>query len=927
MLRKDRPLVWIVVGAMFLLGTAETLIRFITDYMWFSELNYATAFLKRPMTYIAMGGPVFIVSSLIFFFYLKALRTRYLKIAVTPESKDQKDKITKFIRWGAMALGVLYAYVFVSGLWFDWLGFLNRTPFGEVDPIFGMDVSFYFFVLPLMKELLGMGLALLFILGALTVGFMVILSNLRLRTSSDRVYDLNEFRAKHDLRTIFNRSIFADAIVKIGILGFIAFILIAFTNVISVYDLVYSPRGAAFGASYTDMNVSLKGYWLLAAVSLVGAVLFLYGALKKKRRLMIIGPAALIAVSLSISIAEVGVQKLFVDPDERAKERPYIVNNIAATQKAFQLDAIETVDFPAEKGLTAEALKDNQDIIKNIRINDITPLKITVNQLQGIRLYYEFNDVDVDRYTIDGEYRQVFIAAREMNQEKLEQQTWVNSHLQFTHGYGVALAPVNEVTPEGQPVLMVKDIPPISSAASISLTRPEIYFGEYTDNYIIVNGKEKEFDYPKGSDNVYANYEGSAGIKLGLLNRLLFSAREKNINPVISSALTSDSRIIINRNVLKRAESIMPWLSYDKDPYIVINEEDGGLYWIIDAYTAGNRYPCSQPHSSGINYVRNSVKVTINAYSGETNYYLYDPEDPVAETYSKIFPGLFKKAEEMPAGLASHIRYPKGLLDVQASMFRKFHVTNPDVFYNGEDIWEVAQEKYMQEQAAVEASYVMFRLPGEKQVEFVLNVPFTPKDKSNINALLMARNDGVHYGKLFMYRFPKDRLVQGPQMVESRIDQDTAISQQLTFWDQKGSVVLRGNMMPIPINNSLLYVEPIYLKSSGDRSLPEMKRVVVSYEEKVVMEETLAKALERIFGSEPDAVKPSDETAPAEGAASGTLSEAQALIEQAKGLIDSSVSGIEQLKTVLDQLTRLVNQSENQAPSVEAPSLEPSLKE
>ncbi len=912
MRKNSRSLPSLLFVILIIIGTMDSLIRFATDYLWFQELSYTATFLVKFLSTVKIGVPVFVISGIVFYFYLKALRARYELVSGLVPDKEMNAKVTKGILAGSAVLGLIFAYLFVGSLWFDWLGFINRTPFGKVDPLFNMDISFYFFILPLLKGFLGMGLTLLFMLALLTAGFMLMLGGVHRPNKEDHVYDLNEFRARHDIRSILNRNVFSNAIIKIGILGSLALVLIAFTNVIKVYDLVYSPRGAAYGASFTDITVAMPGYWIMAGVSLIGAGLFLFGAVKRRWRFMAVGPAVLLVTALGIGITEVTVQKFFVDPDERAKERPYIAQNIKSTQEAFNLDKIQTMEFPADETLTAADLKDNADIIKNIRINDYRPLKMTVNQLQGIRLYYEFNDIDVDRYTIDGEYRQVFIAAREMNQDKLEQKTWVNTHLQFTHGYGVALAPVNEVTVEGQPVLMVKNIPPVSATKDLEIKRPEIYFGEFTNNFIIVNAREREFDYPKGSDNVYVNYEGPAGIHLNLLNRVLFSIREKTVNPLISNALNADSRIVLHRNVLERAMKIMPWLTYEKDPYIVINQEDGKLYWIIDAFTASNRYPYSQPHANGANYVRNSVKVVVDAYSGKMDYYIYDKTDPVILTYQKIFPELFKTAEEMPAGLAVHVRYPKGLLDIQADIYKKFHVTNPDVFYNGEDIWDVAREKYMQEQMQVEANYVMFRIPGEKEMEFILNIPFTPKDKSNMNALLMARNDGENYGKIFMYKFPKDRLVQGPQMLESRIDQDTAISQQLSFWDQKGSAVLRGNLMAIPIKNSILYVEPIYLQSSGERSLPEMKRVVVSYGDDVVMEETLQKGLDRIFGTEKTAESPVTEPVADPGISSIVSDQTQILIDKAKGLIDSSAKSIDELKQVLDQLTQMVNETQTQ---------------
>lgn len=917
---KKSMLPWMALLLLIIIGTMDSLIRFATNYLWFSELGYTGTFLTKVVAYFKLGIPVFIISSLVFFFYLRALKNRFNKVTGMTPDKATQAKIHKTLNFGSAVLGIIYSVLFVSTIWFDWLSFTNQTAFGKTDPVFGMDVSFYFFTLPLLKRFLGMGLGLLFMLVLLTVGFMLLLMNVQPKSGEDHVYDLNEFRFRNDIRSILNRNIFSNAIVKIGILGSLALVLIAFTNVISVYDLVYSPRGAAYGASFTDILIALPGYWILAGVALIGAGLFLFGALKRRWRFMLVGPAVLLVVAVGIALTETAVQNFIVDPDERAKERTYIGYNIKNTQDAFGLSAVQTLEFPAEDTLQLSDLKDNADIIKNIRINDYKPLKMTINQLQGIRLYYEFNDVDIDRYMIDGEQRQVFLAARELNQDKLQQKTWVNSHLQFTHGYGVALSPVNEVTAEGQPVLMIKDIPPVTLKPELAIKRPEIYFGEFTNNYIIVNAREKEFDYPKGSDNVYVNYEGTAGIPLNFVNRVLFSIREKTLNPLISNALNADSRIILNRNILGRAQTIMPWLQYDQDPYIVINQEDGKLYWIVDAFTVSNRYPYSQPHASGVNYMRNSVKVVVDAYSGEINYYVYDKTDPLVMTYQKIFPELFKSADKMPAGLVPHIRYPQDFLDIQADIYKRYHVNNPDVFYNGEDIWDIAQEKYMQEQTQVESNYMMFRLPGEKEMEFILNIPFTPKDKSNMNALMMARNDGAHYGKIFVYRFPKDKLVQGPQMLESRIDQDTVISQQLTFWDQKGSQVLRGNLMSIPLKDSILYVEPIYLQSSGERSLPEMKRVVVSYGVKVVMEETLQKALDRLFGAEEPA--PQTPAAPQAPGAAGTPipGEAQALVQQAKSLIDSSVQSIEQLKQVLDQLTQLVNQAEQPVPPVTPPA-------
>jgi len=627
--------------------------------------------------------------------------------------------------------------------------------------------------------------------------------------------------------------------------------------------------------------------------------------------LMSAGPIALVVASILIGGIGAGVQQFIVEPDERTKEREFLEYNIDYTQQAFNLDKIEVKEFPVEQKLTLEDLKRNEETIGNIRINDYRPLKQTYNNLQGIRLYYEFNDIDIDRYMINGKYTQVFLAAREMNQEKLEVKTWINEHLQFTHGYGVALSSVNDVTSDGQPQLLIKNIPPISSTDLI-ISRPEIYFGELTNNYIVVKGSDKEFDYPKGSDNEYVTYEGTAGIPLTGMTRLLFAIREASMKILLADSINSESQIVINRNIQTRLKKIMPYIEYDNDPYIVINQEDGKLYWIIDGYTVDDKFPYSQPYAnSRINYMRNSVKVVVDAYNGDTDYYIFDDTDPMVNTYSKIFKDLFKPSDEMPEGLKAHTRYPKKLFEVQSDVYRIYHVDNPDVFYNGEDIWDIGVEKYMgSAEQPVEGNYVMFKLPEEDNVEYLLTIPYTPKSKPNMTSLFVARNDGDNYGKLFIYRFPKDRTVYGPQMIESRIDQNTDISQQLTFWDQKGSSVLRGNLLTIPIDNSLLYIEPIYLQAVNERSLPEMKRVIVAYKDKIAMEETLAESLEKIFGSAAPIVPIPDPDESPENQPSDTGDVSlDLLLDKANSLFDDSQGSLEELKDVLDQLNQLIKET------------------
>ena len=474
--------------------------------------------------------------------------------------------------------------------------------------------------------------------------------------------------------------------------------------------------------------------------------------------------------------------------------------------------------------------------------------------MQAIRLYYNFNGVDIDRYNIDGKYTQVFLSARELNQENLQTKTWINKHLKYTHGYGVALSPVNAIAPDGQPELLIKDIPPVTDV-DLEIKRPEIYFGESTNDYIIVNTDEMEFDYPEGSDNKQTMYEGTAGIELKGLNRLLFAIKEKSYKLLISKNINRDSRIIKHRNINKRIRKIAPFIEYDENPYIVVNQQDGKLYWIIDGYTVSERYPYSKPFSeeSNMNYIRNSVKVVVDAYNGDVKYYVFDEEDPIIRTYMKIFPDLFSNKSEMPDGLMEHTKYPTTLFNIQAEIYKNYHVENPMVFYNEEDLWDIAQEKYMGEVQYVEPIYQMFRLPDADKLEFLLTIPYTPKTKPNMTSLLVARNDGEDYGKLLLYKFPKGRTIQGPMMIESRIDQNTEISEQLTLWSQEGSKVLRGNVIIVPIENSLLYVEPIYLEADSENSFPEVKRVIVAFEDKIVMERSLEEALDRIFGKSKEA--------------------------------------------------------------------------
>jgi uncharacterized membrane protein (UPF0182 family) len=539
------------------------------------------------------------------------------------------------------------------------------------------------------------------------------------------------------------------------------------------------------------------------------------------------------------------MQQFDVQPNELIKERPYIEYNIDLTRRAYGLDKIEEKDFGPVADLTSEALAEAESTIKNIRLWDYRPLRDTYAQIQEIRLYYEFVDVDVDRYDLDGDYRQVTLSAREMATEQLQSRTWVNEHLQFTHGYGLVMSPVNAVTREGLPELLIRDLPP-RTAPGLEITRPEIYYGESTNNYVFVNSTLEEFDYPSGDQNVFTTYEGTGGVLLdSSLKRAAFAYRFSDVSVLLSEYITSESRVMLYRNIHDRVRQVAPFLLFDADPYLVIL--DGRLFWLQDAYTATDMYPYSQPYGNRFNYIRNSVKLVTDAYNGDMTFYIVDTEDPIIQAYAAIFPDLFASLEEMPEGLRVHVRYPEGLFIIQAQMNNTYHMQDPTVFYNKEDLWAVAHEMYAGNDQVMEPYYVIMSLE-EGRAEFILIQPFTPANKQNMVAWMAARSDGEHYGKLLLYKFPKQELIYGPLQIEARIDQEPAISGQLSLWHQRGSRVIRGNLLVIPIESSLLYVEPLYLQAETSQ-LPELKRVIVGSGEKVIMADTLTEALAGIVGA------------------------------------------------------------------------------
>lgn len=871
-MKLSKFLNWKVILAVlvvFIIVFFSSIINFFVDLQWYSEVGYLGVFYTRLFTQFKLGIPIFLVLFLLIFVYLLFLKKEYVKLAKVIYTKVQLKSVNIKLIIVSVILSILISAGIASSSWSDILKFIEGTSFNLADPLFSKDISFYIFSMPIYKLLYNFIFTIIVLFTIFTLLFYVLMAVANKELSEDMGYNvLSMDRGK---RSALWKDIVDFTGRRMAFPVGAIFIMIGIGFIFKNYDLVYSPRGVAFGASYTDVNVTIVFNKILLVLSILAAASVFYALFKKKAKLTLWVIGLMIGASLIQGVVELGVDKLVVQPNEIDKERPYLEYNIKYTQSAYGLDKVEEKDFPAEQNLTSADIKKNEATINNIRVNDFGPALDVYNQLQGIRYYYKFNDIDIDRYNIDGKYTQVFLAAREMDQSKLSgSQTWQNLHMVFTHGYGITMSPVNSVTEQGQPNMIIKDIPPVS-AVDIKVDRPQIYFGEMTDDYIITNTKNvKEMDYPSGDANKQTVYEGKAGINLGGLNRILFMVNRGSFNFLLSQDITPDSKIVINRNITERVKKIAPFLEYDKDPYIVLN--DGKLYWIMDAYTTSSAYPYSEP-IDGINYIRNSVKVVIDAYDGTTDFYLIDENDPLAVTYGKIFPGLFKKFSEMPKGLVAHLRYPEDIFNIQLEAYKKYHMSDPRVFYNKEDLWSIAGESQSAEQTSskISPSYIVMKLPEGSDEEFMLMSPYTPSGKDNMVAWLAARMDDGNYGKLIVYKFPKQKVTYGPTQFKARINQDTTISKERSLWNQQGSSIIDGGIITIPIEKSLLYVMPIYIKSSGQNSIPEMKRVVLGYGDNIVMDVTLDKALNTMFNlSQPDNKPPAvDLNKPAEGVETG----------------------------------------------------------
>lgn len=833
----------LVLGTLFILFFLIRLSAgFLTDLYWFRALGLSSVFWTRIIPqWVLLALASLSAFAVLFWSYRTALR-RSGEIPLPPEIAGSMPLRAPLASWVVFAAAAGLALVSGNGIKDQWemvLRFLNAAPFGKTDPIFGMDMGFYVFSLPFYRMFQSWAMEILFLClaGSALIYGLALLPGFQL-----------------------NRRIAVPKFVRAHILVIAALLALnwAFGYWLERFNLLYSPRGVAFGASYTDIHADLLALNIMTVLSVLVAALLLLGITKKtwKFSIAVIGSLFATGAVLRGIYPEI-IQKYVVVPNEFSKEEPYIEHNIKATLEAYGLDSLTILNADPEEYLTAEDLDDDPETLTNIRLWEREPLLRNYKQLQEIRSYYDFYNADIDRYTIDGQKRQVMIAARELNLREMQNPTWTNTKLEFTHGYGIVMSPVNEVTESGRPVLWIKDLPSASSVP-LDIEKPQIYYGKTRDNYVFVKTTVQEFDYPMGESNVRTTYDGLGGVPIGSLWRRLIYALSFNDSKIIfSDVFTPESRVMYNKNIRERLQKIAPFLLYDSEPYIAVI--DGRLTWIQDCYTATGDYPYAEPvimathrGRTRINYIRNSVKATVDAYDGTVTFYVMDGDDPLITTWRRIFPSIFTDGSRMSPDLKAHIRYPKGLFSIQSEIYRIYHMQDPNTFYNKEDVWETLKTD---DRGSMDSYYLIMTLSGEEKAEFAIISPFMPLAKNNMIAWLAGRSDGGKYGRLVVYKFPKQRLIYGPTQVAALVDQDPEISSQLSLWSQRGSDVIRGNMLVIPLGKSLLYVQPLYLRAErGD--LPELKRVIVSTGGRVAWAENFGHALEILTGNSVPAPSP-----------------------------------------------------------------------
>ena len=892
-MKKNKHLfIILAVVLLLVLPLLWSLLDLVKDWLFFAEVGYTPVFTRTLSAKLGLGA--FFGLTLAAFVLVNAAVARRTKLppreiffpdgTLRPFTVAQADRLLNPLILAAAALLALTVGQWGAQQWQEFMLFIQGRIVGTVDPILGKDLGFYLFTLPFIGTLKGF------------IGFLLVVTTIL----TALIYFLRGGIAASQRGFSVERAVKRHLAVLAGLL----LLNMAFGFYLDTFRLLYSDGGVVYGAGYTDVHARLPVYRFLAVTFFAAAPLLVIGAWKGSWRLALLPLVAATGLyAVGFMAYPSALQQFKVAPNELALETPYITHNIRFTRMGFGLEKIEVSPFDVDYNLTSRDIEKNDTTIRNIRLWDHAPLLRTYSQLQQIRTYYKFFDVDNDRYTVNNEYLQIMLSPRELSYGDLPSRNWINERLIFTHGNGLTLGPVSRISREGLPEFLVKDIPPVSQAREVKVSRPEIYYGELSNEYVIVKTRVPEFSYPTTNANIYTSYTGGGGVGIGsLARRSLFAAVFRSEKILLSSDIQQESRILYYRNIAERVRTVAPFLLFEQDPYMVVRD-DGRLAWIIDAYTVSDGLPYSRP-SGRFNYIRNSVKAVVDAYDGTMDFYVSDPGDVLIQAYGRIYPSLLKPLSQMPQDLRRHIRYPHRFLQIQAALFASYHMTDPQVFYNKENLWEVPTH----EGRPMEPYYTVMKLPGEKKEEYILLLPFTPAKRDNLAAWVTARCDEPNYGKIIAYTFPRDRLIYGPKQIDARINQDSAISQQLTLWGQRGSQVIRGSMLVIPIERSLLYVQPLYLASADKGSLPELRRVIVAYENEVVMEENLELALFKLFGGKrPEQGRPTrtvvgETVAPAELAKQALKAYERALELQRQG----NWSGYgEQLKNLEDVLRRL----------------------
>jgi hypothetical protein len=917
-MHKNITLIVVVLALFVLFGGLSLAVEMYFDYLWFLELGKTTLFTTALYAKSLVGSLTLLITFLFLYFnFLYANRGPGLIQIGIPTPTGQITAYTvapgtvRRLSGLAAALVGLFVGFGEAANWEKVWRWLNRVDFNVQDPVFARDVSFYFFSLPFIREVVRLGLILTILA---LIGVVVL-------------YYFKGILSWRKLRDIAGRS---RTGIHISLLASLAFLFLAANAYLNRYEVLFGSHEIFSGANYADLHARVPMLTALAVAALAGAVLWILNAFMRGNRSAVLAVILYFVVLFAGNLYPSFIQKFIVAPNELDRENPQIRHNIEATLQAYGLAGVEERDLSGDRELTPQNIEDNAATIRSIRLWDHEPLLDALKQIQEIRTYYDFISVDNDRYMLNGALQQFMISSRELNSAGLPERNWINEHLSYTHGYGAALGPVNRMTPEGLPVLLVQNIPPESAHPIFQVSRPEIYFGELTRSYAVVKTGQREFDYPSGEQNVYTTYQGTGGVPVGsFLRKLLFAFYFRDVNIVLSPLVTSESRFLFHRDVRTRLSRLAPFLMLDQDPYMVIS--DGRLFWIQDGYTRSDRYPYSTRTQGVGNYMRNSVKMVLDAYNGKVDMYVADPGDPVIQVYQKIFRGVFRPLSEIPPDLRRHLRYPEDIFRVQTYIYAVYHMTTPQIFYNKEDLWQIPVIGSGGRETPMEPYYTIMRLPQEQREEFILMLPFTPGRKDNLSAWMVARSDGEQYGKLVVYRFPKQKLVYGPRQIVARINQDAEISRQISLWDQRGSQVIQGNLLVIPVEEALIYVRPLYLRSESGK-IPELKRVIVAYENRIAMEETLEASLARIFKGEltlgQDAGGGSAAAGPGVGKPSAEAAKAGAadLVQQAADAYNRAVQAqrqgdwagygkeLQRLGAILEDLSRARKQQAPQEP-------------